>query len=102
RIGRLRVLRSCVAPVFFQVVNTPGGVLPCVLELVAAASCPPGTSLGARVCINAEFQTAGVHIVRQRLDARWKQLCIRLDVAVVVPPYLPPALNYAILTAQRI
>ena len=88
-VGGAGILAAVVAPVVFEVVDAPAGVLPRVLELVAAAAGAPLAGPVAGAGIDAEFHPERMGVVGEGLDAGGKARGIRQDVALGVARDLP-------------
>src|SRR6201999_1877057 len=92
-VRRLLVLRACRAPIIFQIVNAPRGVLARVLKFVAATarSLLAGERSGVRV--ESELESLRVHVVGERLYPRREALRVGDDVAFGVAANLPAVVN---------
>src|SRR5208282_5903412 len=78
-IGSVRLQPLGVAPVVFQVINTPLRISLRVLKFVAPAAGPAAAGFVADIRIDAELQSFGVDVISQRFYARRELLRIRLD-----------------------
>ncbi len=96
RILAYEAFASCergAAPVVFQIVHAPGGVLNGILIFVAEAAGASGTSLRACVGIHAKFQPERMNVVSNGFHAMRKALRVGDDVGIRVAADLPAVVN---------
>src|SRR5437660_1046043 len=96
-VGGLSVFRAGVAPIVFEIVDAPGGVLESVLKFMAAAAGTLGASHGAGVGIDAKFQAFGMDVIGEGLDAGGERLGVGDDIAGGVACDLPAIINDDVL-----
>ena len=92
-VGCFGTLLLAVAPVVFQIVDTPFGILAGILKLVTPAAWARLTGHAASTGIYAEFQPAFVYVIGQRLHSMGKSGGIGNDVSFGVPGNLPTVIN---------
>ncbi len=86
-----------IAPVFLQIIDSPGGVLSRILVLVADAARPLGAGHRADVGVDSELQALGMNVVGQCLDAGGELLRVDDDVAFGIAAGLPAVIDDDVL-----
>src|SRR5216684_1584153 len=98
-VGGLGVFRAGVAPIVFEVVDAPGGVLEGVLKFMAAAARTFGAGHGAGVGVDAKFQALGMDVIGESLNAGGEIFGVGDDVAGIVAADLPAIVNDDVFVA---
>src|SRR5580693_4828800 len=92
-----RILRGRIAPVVFQVIHGPRGVLSGFLVFVSEAPRSAGASLASRIRINPELQAQRMDVICECFDPGREVLRISDDVAVFVTCNLPAIVDHNVL-----
>ena len=87
---------GCIAPVIFQVIDSPLGVHESILILVPEAARITGAGIGAGIAVNAQFQALSVEIVGQSLHPRRELLRVLVDKALRIPLSVPAVVQVEI------
>src|SRR5713101_99844 len=98
-VGCRGVLRAGVAPIVFEIVDAPGGVLQGVLIFMAAAAGALLAGERASIGIDAKFQAFGMDVIGEDLDAVGEILGVDDDVAGSVAADLPAIVDNDVFVA---
>src|SRR5690242_4444438 len=94
--GRILDLCAGIAPIVFEIVDAPRGILRRVLVFVAPGPGPAAAGLRSSVGIDAEFESLGMDVVAERLHTRGKALRVGLDISMRVARALPAIVDHNI------